>query len=322
MFVNDFYGFLKFEDVNLNEIVSLALIFIFATSMFFVVSRDANKSYYLQVLNISFIIFLFSFLLTGYNYIEDDSGLILEKRMTTLGYDPNFTAYFLGLGLFLNLVSLFLKQEFQNWHVVQLILIPLFLYAILETGSRGSIVALVFTFLIIPFLIASKASKLRMVGVIVLLGLFVVIYVELDESLQHRLFISFVSGESAGRDVIWNEAIRLFEQRPMLGYGAKLQLKELARAVGGSKLKATHNVYLMILLGSGLIGFCSFLLFLYKLLLNAFREFSGVGKLFFILIFYSLVSGFFVNIELSKFFWIIIAFSISVSNKAKKIVSY
>jgi O-antigen ligase len=117
-------------------------------------------------------------------------------------------------------------------------------------SSRGSVVVMLLAFVIILIRNGSK------VGLWIMISISIVGISSLSRALNTSVFQrsleSIASGESSGRNVHWSHAINEFSKSPL--FGGRIELNGIY----------PHNIFLEVLMSTGLIGFIgfSFLIFL------------------------------------------------------------
>jgi len=96
-------------------------------------------------------------------------------------------------------------------------------------------------------------------------GLFVILAVTLlgvasyrIEAVRVRWESTFREGEVAGRDIIFSAAWKMFEEKPLIGWGPVYHLSELGSRLGVST-RDPHSLYLWLLTEGGLLGAFPFL---------------------------------------------------------------
>jgi O-antigen ligase len=139
--------------------------------------------------------------------------------------------------------------------------IPVGLLSIGLTGSRGGMIATVVALLIVP-LTMTRLSPGKLALAIVLLavsGGLAVAYV--PKTIVSRLSTTTTAVEDlslGGRFRIWKAGIRVFVQRPMVGYGSGSFKVALLPELGNAT-QVAHNSYLSVLVEEGLVGFLLYL---------------------------------------------------------------
>jgi O-antigen ligase len=139
--------------------------------------------------------------------------------------------------------------------------IPVGLLSIGLTGSRGGMIATVVALLIVP-LTMTRLSPGKLALAIVLLAIsggLAVAYV--PKTIVSRLSTTTTAVEDlslGGRFRIWRAGIRVFVQRPMVGYGSGSFKVALLPELGNAT-QVAHNSYLSVLVEEGLVGFLLYL---------------------------------------------------------------
>jgi O-antigen ligase len=130
---------------------------------------------------------------------------------------------------------------------------PIIGMAIIMTGSRGALVALVLGIALLLIRGGTWRDKLK-IGSIALLAIgFLAVTALSDEAMRIRLERSFYQGDTAGRDKIHDHAWAMFFEKPTLGWGPVYNLVELGSRLGMS-VRDPHSLYLTVLTETGLLG--------------------------------------------------------------------
>jgi len=135
-----------------------------------------------------------------------------------------------------------------------------------------------------------------------------------------RMSGTFHKGWDTGRIGIWEEAVRLYKERPIFGQG--LGGYERYNKLGNASIIHAHNVYLELLSDTGIVGLLSFLYLIGVFLIRSFHDIiklrSKNSKLILAGLVSSCVSSFIgglvatnmiVGVAFSSMFWIIITLS-------------
>jgi O-antigen ligase len=194
---------------------------------------------------------------------EHQSGRVfLTKRVLAFFGNPN-TNGFMTLNLLLApLAFAFTHQTSRVFRIFVLALVPLCLFVIIQTGSRTAFVTLLAILALVPLLMQRYkivlGASLAIVAVFVLRDP-VLTFVKAQSDyfangLRSILFLDFekltTQGTFAKRLDHWREALRFFQEAPLLGAGP-------LRARIGS---ATDNFYIYILARYGIVGLAIFVL--------------------------------------------------------------
>lgn len=214
------------------------------------------------------IIFVFAsvFSLLAYFFWPHGSDFISKGiRARSIFGDSNL------FGMFIVTLSPFLFLSFQPKQGINKLIkigaIFVVMLALLKTGSRGSFVAqcMVLTLFLFETKQKSKAVVSGMMAVVV-----ICIFSYFPSLGGKTVFTRFqnteerdLSNYSSGRWTAWQESLRDYLRKPILGYG----FNSFSRAYGikhwGRPL-ASHNEYINILFTLGAIGFSLFALMYYK----------------------------------------------------------
>ncbi|BFU90326.1 MAG: hypothetical protein NTAFB01_15130 [Nitrospira sp.] len=130
---------------------------------------------------------------------------------------------------------------------------PLIGTAIIMTGSRGALLALMLGIALLIIRDGSWGAKLKMASIAVLAIGFLALAALSDDLMRTRLERSWYQGDTAGRDKIHDHAWGMFFQKPMLGWGPVYNVVELGSRLGKS-VKDPHSLYLSVLTETGLLG--------------------------------------------------------------------
>lgn len=139
--------------------------------------------------------------------------------------------------------------------------------ALMLTYSRGAWLAFLLTAIISLFIIQDKVIRGTL---LVVLGAFF-IGVFTHPMIKERFL--FLLQDTSGRSVIWKVAWQMFKESPVFGKGLGLFMELLPQYARISLMpQYTHNCYLQILAETGIIGFFSFLWFLFDIVGRAYKK--------------------------------------------------
>jgi len=177
----------------------------------------------------------------------------LEGRVTALDENPNAIADVLVFGL-LTLTGLaYGRAEVSRRARAYFWFFSAFMFlAVIRTGSRGAILALLIGFFVFTLKRARINYRLKVGIVIILASLFVVIVSNSIESVSERWKKTFAEGDTSGRDEIYDHGLQIFLEKPFFGWGVEHQ-RELGSRLGLAT-RDFHNLYLHVLSQVGLIG--------------------------------------------------------------------
>jgi len=197
------------------------------------------------------------------------AGLLPMIRGTTerfaIGYtyDPNETA-----SLFALMIpwAMYVVATERGWkRLIGIIAIPLYLYGILKTGSRGGLLGIG---AMVPFLIYLSPPKRRLPFIAAIIVGALATSMSLSDQAIRRFRKAFDPNEynyktEDGRINIWKRGLGYIKSKPIQGVGINgFQYQELATKQNlgfGIRQAAAHNMYIQVAAELGLIGFGAFL---------------------------------------------------------------
>lgn len=160
-------------------------------------------------------------------------------------------AFYISIGIAI-LFCIFTTHNIK-YNRIKYISFALFLLALLLTGKRGHLVANIISMLFVSgFYAKSKGNssflKLFKVAILLCFISFVLIFLFPEAAVPFlRFFLKRGGDQTSGRIYLYINAIRLFEQKPILGWGTGVFSNLFGIGV--------HNIYLQLLSENGLIGF-------------------------------------------------------------------
>lgn len=184
-------------------------------------------------------------------------------RAAAFGLHPNHLARIIVLGMLALVGTLYARQQ-RSTRLVLIISSCLVMLAavLLDTGSRGAILALGLALLTFAFRKGSlKKKTLNILGLLLLLGILAFAAFQSDV-MRSRFEETIEDGDLARRELIYPTAWGMFKERPLLGWGPVTSVYELGMRLGHpeEEVKNPHNLILYGIVTSGLLG--SFPLFL------------------------------------------------------------
>ena len=193
---------------------------------------------------------------TIYNYINGNVAVAYEGRYSATGVNAVDLALILMMGLPVAMQLFFVAVQNKKGIILKLInlaYIPLAIFAIILTGSRTSLIA------VLPFgiyLVWTQQIKFdRKILVVGLLLISVLVLLPfIPQSVTTRLGTlgsSIEAGDLGGRVELWRQALLIFSKHPLLGLGSGT----LDSVIGS----AAHNTLVSVTTETGFIGFILFL---------------------------------------------------------------
>lgn len=185
------------------------------------------------------------------------------ERISALGQNANSAAMILGAGL-IALIGLTLMRNRKSVAalVIASLLATLMGLAVLETGSRGGLAALLGGVMVFALAANTWQQRLRN-GIVAVAGITLLSLAVLRAPMmKNRLVDSATTGNLAGREQLYPALWTMFLERPVLGWGPITNTQELALRIGERERprRAAHNIVLELLTASGLVGAIPFML--------------------------------------------------------------
>ena len=256
------------------------------------------------------------FMLTGTATVDSGQG-----RSTLFGDQANTLAGMLAFGL-IAIVGLAYGRFRIERHIVILawMLFPLIGIALVMTGSRGRLIGLVFgIFLLVIMKDGDWRTKLKIGLAAALAIVFLILTALTNDAMRNRLERSFYEGDTAGRDEIMARAVDMFFEEPLLGWGPVRSRVELGSRVGWSQRDA-HNLYLSVLIETGLLGAIPFFAGLLLVAREAWEGRVGrEGALPLAILGCLLITNLSGTWHNRKLFWLILAYALASSWSVKQI---
>jgi O-antigen ligase len=248
------------------------------------------------------------------------------ERLTAFGQNENNAAMFMDGGLIVLLGIGFARGRLLL--KPRMLVLPgclLIAYAVVETGSRGGLIALSAGLLTL-FLARGTSVWARVRSgalAVVLLGVIASFAYE-TPVMRNRLTDTARSGAMAGREDLYPLVGALFLEKPVIGWGPlnnqyELSLREGNRFYSRAR-RDTHNIVFETLTATGLVGTFAFCLGMWLCLRAAWRARGGSeGILPFAVMISVLVANMSGNWMASKLLWFAFAYAIASDRRAASV---
>jgi O-antigen ligase len=191
--------------------------------------------------------------LTIANFASPEAVVTGQFRFAAAGQDPNDVARFLDLGF--PLAALLLGGE-SRWpgRLLALGYLPLGLFAVLLTASRGGFLAAVVALAGCALLLARSRTRVVLAGLFALPVIAAALWFAIPRETFERL--ATIPEQLSGGDLnqrlnIWIAGWDAFVRAPIFGSGAG----SFVGAAGLAPIDTAHNTALSILVGGGLCAF-------------------------------------------------------------------
>lgn len=233
----------------------------------------------------------------------------VSDRLSVPGLNRNFTSYVFAATIFLLIIFSRYLARTRLQKVVPWVVCAILAYFIVRLGTRGALisVSLMVVWIVYARLFGSRIAPLAFavsgVGCLLLsFGALETAIVAIDGLFQRD------TGDLSGRLPVWGYARHLIADHFFTGIGAGA-----FQFVNPAEIGA-HNVFLVILLDTGILGFLLFVAFIVGSLWPALRAGANPRQQFILGLFTAFffpiaVSG---HIELSPFTWLVFALTFTV----------
>jgi O-antigen ligase len=196
------------------------------------------------------------------NYMHGTTTI--TDRYYATGFDPNYLAVELAIGICIA-IYLFVVHPSRILRVINIIIVPFAIMAILLTGSRGGFVTLFAALAVLVITINRRNYKWAtlLVVVTIMASIYSIQFIpqaSIDRLSQTQSEIT--SGSLTERRMIWAAGYLVFYKHMLLGVGAGTFIEEAG--VG----QVAHNTYLETLVEVGMIGFALLVIIFICLVLN------------------------------------------------------
>ena len=244
---------------------------------------------------------------TIYNYINGNVAVAYEGRYSATGVNAVDLTMILMMGLPIAMQLFFAAGQENKGRILKLInlaYIPSSIFAIILTGSRTSLIA------IIPFGIYLFATQqIKFDRKILVFGILLISLLALLPFIPQTVITrlgtvgaSIEAGDLGGRGDLWREGIAAFAQHPILGVGGGA----INYAIGA----AVHNTFISVATETGLIGFVLFLSILGLVVYKVSRLPRRTSELWLAIFMTWAIGVLSLSWEFRKVTWIILSFAI------------
>lgn len=215
-----------------------------------VISKESD------IYKIIYFLPLFGAIIGGWLYYNVSTAGTLIKSMVFISWGrSNYLATFFILLIPMTIGLLFYKKNsflIKSYLFASLVLM---IIGLITTQSKGGLIAFSIALLIFLFKVFRK-NKLRVVSIIILLALIITLH-PATNVVFHKIYDAFYRRSLTGREIIYQEAIKVFLSHPFIGAGLGSLQYYMEQFTGRASYKA-HNEYLQILAEVGILGLIFF----------------------------------------------------------------
>jgi O-antigen ligase len=242
------------------------------------------------------------------------------ERITAFGQNANWSAKLLSMGVLILVGLMYVHPRApKRLRWLALAGIAGMGVAIVDTGSRGGILALAIGLLAFAFGPSSGRSRWAVVrnGLIGVASIaFLAVAAMRTEVMRNRFEDTASTGNMAGREVLFPTLWQMFLERPWTGWGSVNNQFELAdRIAEQDRLKRdSHNLVLEVLTTTGIVGAVPFFMALALIVRAAWRARHGLHGItpiaLLVLAGAGAMSG---NPITNKLFWLTMAYAVAAA---------
>jgi O-antigen ligase len=195
---------------------------------------------------------------TFYAFVTDSGHNVslVEGRYTAVGANENELGIILALGLGM---ACYLLARNKSPRILWFASVPVFLVAILLTGSRGSLIATSVAFMMFPVSLGRYSVTFRIAGGVALLviaGLGAAILPETTWDRVKTIPTELSEGTLTKRTYIWSAGLDAYRHHPIAGVGAGAFEASVYKQLDIAYV--AHNSYLSVLVELGAVGLTIF----------------------------------------------------------------
>lgn len=265
-------------------------------------------------------------LAAGLLIFSPTTSAYIEGRRTIVLWgthmDPNILAAVFVMGLY---ALLALKSESKRkgipFNIMFCLAFAMIVFGIVYTGSRGGLIALMVSLLVL-FIMTNKKALKKKRTILILIGACILIicvllfvpedYLTSRFSWSNILGINDYKNGAHNRYTIWMRSWELFKRNPIIGYGCGNFFSAIANVY---KQCAAHNLVVLSLVEYGVLGSIPLFAFLILTIRKLYRSGNKVA-------FSMLIAILIISLSLDslpyKYFWVTIIVSYLEAGRAHK----
>lgn len=191
-------------------------------------------------------------------------------RYFFLGENPNSYSTRMAISI---AIAIFLQRDSSGTtRYLLIIAAALQIFVIYLSGSRGAILMIAVSFVLLLLSSADSLAKRALYVAGGLVAVSLVVMLLNDNNVSGSLHVHTIErmldflqkGETAGRTQLWEQALEIFTDNPIIGVGGSNFTDEMAHRYNDAR--DAHNLFIFLLASSGIVGFSLFLSFALPLL--------------------------------------------------------
>ena len=199
-------------------------------------------------------------------------GSVFSSRFQGFSSNPNIIGFYAAIGVLLG--ALCIKYDGKYMPAVLLsgiVLAVLSATILIASGNRGSWVALLGAVIVFAAFEARRKPGI-LVAFLVVIGIFCFAVFSNFPLPMSRLTL-LIEGYPSLRVEVWQNALALFWENPMFGYG----LETRGILAKHHHIYSEHNIFLSVLLAMGMVGLAAYIYLLSSICFRALKDQNGIG---------------------------------------------
>ena len=192
----------------------------------------------------------------------DGLYFVSKGRLWLFGENPNSFSFMMGLGA---IILLYNNKRYKSkmFQILNVIVVCAIFYYMVLSGSRGSFLmcALAVVILYYKYLLKKIVFVIPVLLILISIGITSIEKRQNEVSFVER-FEELQEGDDDRTELLWN-TWTLYTERPVLGWGRSGYVVE--RSLRFHEDRDSHNMFMSIIVMSGVIGLLAILLFLYHI---------------------------------------------------------
>lgn len=188
------------------------------------------------------------------NPVDDEETIV---RVTAFGFHPNNLARILALGAIAVVGLTYRRGKFTKGAIlIATPIVALIGIALIQTGSRGGLIALAAGLTTFTLSGRSLQSKVLTAGALLVVIGVLALSAWQSDVMGSRFEDTLEDGDLARRDLIYPNTWQMFKEKPLLGWGPVASTYELGMRLGHPEenAKNPHNLGLFAIVSTGLVG--------------------------------------------------------------------
>lgn len=192
----------------------------------------------------------------------DSSQYNIDKRMFSTFFNPNVYGFFINIVILCIVSNITSKDKSKTIAILENVTLPISILCLFLTFSRTSWVSLIGALLVLSFFTDKKYIKY-----VIIITLFLLIADKISGA--GRSEINKIANDSsfAYRLELWRTSLKIIKDHMFfgIGFGTFFKYTSQYSVIITHYIEHCHNIYLQILMETGIFGFTLFLIAIYNI---------------------------------------------------------